>query len=102
MAIVALYLLKIFGFFDKIKTIEQFRDYIESFGAYAVILFINNEDFEQLVELDDFTTDYFFIINEAVPSGRPFYIVDEDLKKYIYVNIIKEKCDNVFRGRKQR
>lgn len=71
-------------------------------SRYAVILFINNEDFEQLVELDDFTTDYFFIINEAVPSGHPFYIVDEDLKKYIYVNIIKEKNDNVFRGRKTR
>lgn len=36
----SLYILKISGFFEKIKTVEQFRQYISSFGAYAIVLFI--------------------------------------------------------------
>lgn len=35
-----LYLLKFFGFFDKIKSVDDFRVYIESFGSLAVVLFI--------------------------------------------------------------
>ena len=70
-------------------------------SKYAVILFINNEDF-QLLALDDFTTDYYFIVNDYVPKGRPFYIVDEELKRYIYEFHIKGNSDDVFRGRKQK
>lgn len=39
-ATVLLYCLKVFGFLDKIDSIEDFRNYINSFGSYAVILFI--------------------------------------------------------------
>lgn len=35
-----LYLLKITGFFDKIDSVEAFRKYIESFGNFAIIMFI--------------------------------------------------------------
>ncbi len=35
-----LYLLKITGFFDKIDGVEAFRKYIESFGNFAIIMFI--------------------------------------------------------------
>lgn len=35
-----LYLLETFGVFEKIKSVEQLREYIDSFGAYAVVLFI--------------------------------------------------------------
>lgn len=34
------YYLKSLGFLDKIKSIEQLRDYIQSFGAFAVLLFV--------------------------------------------------------------
>ncbi len=40
LASLSLYILKISGFFDKIKSIEQFRKYISSFGGYAIVLFI--------------------------------------------------------------
>lgn len=39
-ALFLLYLLKISGFFDKIKSVEEFRNYIQSFGSFAVIIFI--------------------------------------------------------------
>lgn len=39
-ATLILYFLKISGFFEKIRTIEEFRSYISSFGAYAAVLFI--------------------------------------------------------------
>ncbi len=39
-ALLLLYLLKASGFFDKIKSIEEFRNYIQSFGSFAVIIFI--------------------------------------------------------------
>lgn len=39
-ALLLLYLLKISGFFDKIKSVEEFRNYIQSFGSFAVIIFI--------------------------------------------------------------
>ena len=35
-----LYILKVSGFFDKIDSVEDFRNYIESFGSLAVIAFI--------------------------------------------------------------
>ena len=35
-----LYVLKVSGFFDKIDSVEDFRNYIESFGSLAVIAFI--------------------------------------------------------------
>ncbi len=35
-----LYLLKITGFFDKIKTVQDLRDYIASFGSFASVLFV--------------------------------------------------------------
>lgn len=35
-----LYLMRSYGFFDKIDSIEDFREYISSFGGYAIILFI--------------------------------------------------------------
>lgn len=38
--ILCLYLFKASGLSDKINSVEGFRDYIKSFGAYAVILFI--------------------------------------------------------------
>lgn len=68
-------------------------------SRYAIILFINNEDFEQL-NLDDFTTDYFFIVENAVPKGRIYHVTDEDFKKQIYEFYIKENSKKVFRGRK--
>ena len=37
---IGLYLLKSSGFLDKIDTVEDFRDYISSFGGFAVIIFI--------------------------------------------------------------
>lgn len=36
----ALYFLKISGFLDKIDSVEKFREYIESFGNFAIFLFI--------------------------------------------------------------
>lgn len=39
-SLVLLYLLKISGFFNKIKSVEQFRNYIYSFGSLAVFIFI--------------------------------------------------------------
>ncbi len=39
-ALLLLYLLNISGFFDKIKSVEEFRNYIQSFGSFAVIIFI--------------------------------------------------------------
>ncbi len=38
--IVFLYLLKYYGFLDKIDSVEDFREYIDSFGNFAVVLFI--------------------------------------------------------------
>ena len=35
-----LYLLKITGFLNRFNTVEKFRNYIQSFGNYAVILFV--------------------------------------------------------------
>ena len=35
-----LYFLKISGFLDKFDSIEKFREFIQSFGSYAVIIFI--------------------------------------------------------------
>lgn len=35
-----IYLLEKIGFWDKINSIEDFREYIKSFGAFAVIIFI--------------------------------------------------------------
>lgn len=35
-----LYLLKVFGFFDKIRSVDEFRKYIESFGNFAIAMFI--------------------------------------------------------------
>ncbi len=40
LAVLCLYLLKIVGFLDKITSVEDFRNYISSFGGYAVVLFI--------------------------------------------------------------
>lgn len=39
-AALLLYVLKITGFFDKIDSVETFRKYIESFGSFAVLMFI--------------------------------------------------------------
>lgn len=36
----SLYLLKISGFLDKIDSVEKLREYIQSFGNYAIVLFI--------------------------------------------------------------
>ncbi len=36
----SLYLLKVSGFLDKIDSVDKLREYIESFGGYAVVLFI--------------------------------------------------------------
>ena len=36
----SLYFLKLYGFLDKIDSVGKFREYINSFGSYAVILFI--------------------------------------------------------------
>ncbi len=36
----SLYFIKITGFLDKIDSVEDFREYISSFGGYAVVLFI--------------------------------------------------------------
>lgn len=36
----SLYLLKISGFLDKIDSVEKLREYISSFGAYALVLFV--------------------------------------------------------------
>ncbi|MBO4594715.1 MAG: TVP38/TMEM64 family protein [Clostridia bacterium] len=38
--ILCLYVFRVSGLNDKINSVESFRDYIRSFGAYAVILFI--------------------------------------------------------------
>lgn len=72
-----------------------------SLSRYITIVIINNEDFKQL-DLDDFTTDYFFIVNEPVPSGQSYIIEDTDLKMYFLKSCIEdeENLDNVFRGRK--
>lgn len=35
-----LWLLKVSGFFDKIDSVDAFREYIESFGNFAIIMFI--------------------------------------------------------------
>ena len=76
-------------------------DYICSmFSKYGVILIINSEDFKKL-ELDDFPTDYYFIVDDTTPSGQVYSIVDEELKRYFYEYCIKDS-DKVFRGRKQR
>jgi len=40
LVIISLYLLKITGFLSRFNTIEKFRKYIQSFGNYAVILFV--------------------------------------------------------------
>lgn len=37
---IILYVLQISGFWEKINSVEDFRAYIESFGSYAVIIFI--------------------------------------------------------------
>lgn len=37
---VILYVLQISGFWEKINSVEDFRTYIDSFGSYAVIIFI--------------------------------------------------------------
>lgn len=39
-AALLLYILKFTGFFDKIKSVEEFRNYIAGFGGYAAILFM--------------------------------------------------------------
>ena len=39
-ALLLIYILKISGFWNKINNIEDFREYIAGFGAYAVIVFI--------------------------------------------------------------
>ncbi len=36
----SLYFLKLYGFLDKINSVGEFRVYINSFGSYAVVLFI--------------------------------------------------------------
>lgn len=36
----SLYFFKLYGFLDKIDSVSKFREYINSFGSYAVILFI--------------------------------------------------------------
>lgn len=40
LVIISLYLLKITGFLNRFNTVEKFRKYIQSFGNYAVILFV--------------------------------------------------------------
>lgn len=39
-AVATLYVLKSSGFFDKITSVEAFREYVESFGKFAVLQFI--------------------------------------------------------------
>lgn len=39
-ALVGLYLLSITGFYQKISSVEQLREYISSFGSFAIVLFI--------------------------------------------------------------
>ncbi len=49
-ALIGLYLLSVFGFWDKITSVEEFREYIESFGGAAVFIFIMIQ-FAQVVVL---------------------------------------------------
>ncbi len=49
-ALIGLYLLSVFGFWDKITSVEEFREYIESFGGAAVFIFITIQ-FAQVVVL---------------------------------------------------
>lgn len=49
-ALIGLYLLSVFGFWDKITSVEEFREYIESFGGTAVFIFIMIQ-FAQVVVL---------------------------------------------------
>lgn len=38
--VISIYLLKVTGFLDKIKSVEDFREYIAAFGNFAIILFV--------------------------------------------------------------
>lgn len=49
-AVLSMYLLKISGFLDKIDSVEDLRNYISSFGSFAVVLFIGIQ-FLQVVVL---------------------------------------------------
>lgn len=40
LCVVSLYILNVSGFLDKVDSIEDFREYVASFGSYATVIFI--------------------------------------------------------------
>ena len=68
-ALLGLYLLSIFGFWDKITSVEEFRRYIESFGGAAVFIFILIQ-FAQVVILP---IPSFITVGASVLCFGPFW-----------------------------
>ena len=84
---------------NKEITIENFYNtVIETLSKYVTICFGNYEDLIQL-DMNDFSTDTYFISEPSIESGKIVVLQDEELKQSFYKFCIEHE-DRVFRGTK--